>query len=208
MKKTCFILLMTLLFSANIHAQEAYQQKGEIYLRPYAEIDFIDPPRFAYALAENKSFSIEHYGFGISTDYGINTWSNIGLGIEAYGSHEGWTMNSMLGTTDRMVWTLPIYGNFRARLGNWKPITFSEVQLGYAFALNTVTVLPNQNIKAKGLFWGINLGLNFNNHEIILGGKCVPISGNLINIHTGETTFQKDIILNICLRYAYRIRVN
>lgn len=200
MKKTLHLLSLLLFLCIGMNAQEkrTCQPQGEIYIRPYAEIDMIDPPRLAYALAENKHFSIEHCGFGVLTDYSIRPWFNAGLGIEVYGSHEGWTMSSMLGATDRMAWTLPVYGNFRIRLGQWKVEPFAEAQIGYAFALNKVTVLPYQDVKAKGLFWGIDVGINYHHHEFILGGKCVPMSA-----------FQKekDLILNICLRYAYRFRI-
>lgn len=193
-----------MLFLMSIFLSTAASAQVRVSIIPYSEIELADPVCLLYQLAEKKPLSLYHAGFGGLVDYQFNKMLSVGAGIEADGIEYGFC--SLMNTADYMAWTLPIYGNFRISIDKWKTVPFCEVQLGYAFALNTVTTPSWQgDLRAKGLFTGIGLGMDLNRHEITVGCKWVPVSGNLTNSQTGEAAFRQERAANIYLRYGYRI---
>lgn len=199
------------------------EHKGEVDLIPYAEIGLLDPVRLLLQMDHDQSSSIAHAGFGIMSIYHFNDMLSAGIGMEAHGfRHEFSTGNLMKNVRD-MAWAMPVYGNFRVCINEIEPKPFIDLQLGYAFAIKTVTALPfnikqadgkdvepewHGKLQAKGLYTGVGLGIDMNRHEITIGSKCVPIKGNMTSLYTEETSFRKENMLNLYLKYGYRLDIN
>ena len=195
------------------------EHNGDMDLLVYGQCGLLDPILFLDEMIKGHHYSASHYGFGTLLDYRVNRTMSIGMGLESYCSSGGWCQ--YMRANDRNAWLLPVYGNFRVRFGGRRVVPFGEVQLGYAFPLNTVTLLPNWDgqisrvtelewhgqVQAKGIYTGIDLGIGFGHHEITLGHKCVSVSGDLTNIHSGDISHRSDNMVNIYLKYAYRIRL-
>ena len=192
------------------------EHNGELDLLVYGQMGLLEPLGL---ILEFRNYYPGHLGLGTMLDYRLNRTLSVGLGVESYCSNGSWCKYMWI--NDRNAWLLPIYGNFRVRFGGRRVVPFGEVQLGYAFPLNTVTLLPDWDgqitratepvwhgqVQAKGIYTGIDLGIGFGHHEIMMGHKCVPVSGDLTHIHTGETSHRSSNMVNIYVKYAYRIRV-
>lgn len=195
------------------------EHNGEMNLLIYGQCGLLDPVILLDELIKGQHFALSHYGLGTLLDYRLNQTLSVGLGVETYCSNGSWC--HYMRANDRNAWLLPVYGNFRVRFGGRRVVPFGEVQLGYAFPLNTVTLLPDWDgqitrateivwhgqVQAKGIYTGIDLGIEFGHHEIIIGHKCVPVSGDLTHIHTGETSYRSGNMVNIYVKYAYRFRL-
>ena len=196
------------------------EHSGETNLLVYGQMGLLDPLIYIDELIHGQRLVACHFGLGAMLDYRLNRIMSVGLGVESYCSNGNWCY--FMKANDRNAWLLPVYGNFRVRFGGRRVVPFGEVQLGYAFPLNTVMLLSDWDgrsgtrdiepswhgpVQAKGMYAGIGLGIGFGHHEITMGHKCVPVSGNVTSIYTGETSHRSSNMVNIYLKYAYRIRL-
>lgn len=196
------------------------EHAGEMNLLVYGQIGLLDPLVYMDELIHSQQLTPCHFGVGTMLDYRLNRTLSLGLGVETYCSSGNWCY--FMKASDRNAWLLPVYGNFRVRFGGRRVVPFGEVQLGYAFPLNTPILLPDWDgqvgtrdiepswhgpVQAKGMYGGVGFGLGFGHHEITVGHKCVPVGGNVTSIFTGETSYRTSNMTNIYMKYAYRIRL-
>ena len=167
---------------------------------------------------------IGQYYAGLQYEYNINPHWSVGLGVEFHGSDGFWCFGGLAKDIiiyHKDLFSLPTYAHVRCAFGRKTIKPFVELNIGYAFSLNTVqgywnkTVYDHTNttypepglqgpMKSGGFYTGLAAGVDIKRrHCVSTGVTCMPIVGDFVDYSTGETRNLKGLMWNFYLRYCF-----